>query len=37
MKDALLAFLRKLLHKREKTVTVNVTISNSIIVMNSKD
>ena len=37
MKDALLAFLRKLLHKREKTVTVNVTVSNSIIVINSKD
>ena len=37
MKDALLAFLRKLLHKREKTVTVHVTVSDSIIVINRKD
>ena len=37
MKDVLLALLRKLLHKREKTVTVNVTILSSIININCKD
>ncbi len=37
MKDMLLALLQKLLHKREKTVTVHVTILNSIMINNYKD
>lgn len=37
MSKLLLDFLRKFLHKKEKTITINVTVSDSIMVINLRD
>lgn len=37
MSKLLLYFLRKLLHKKERTITINVTVSDSIMVINHRD